>query len=60
MASYASVRAGELSQIHRDYAQSRPYYLAFFYLVQEDDPLWGRIRGLIQPDALLLLGQRLA
>jgi hypothetical protein len=49
MASYASVRAGELSQIHRDYAQSRPYYLAFFYLVQEDDPLWGRMRGLINP-----------
>ena len=37
MASYASVKAGELSQIHRDYANSRPYYLAFFYLVQEDD-----------------------
>lgn len=49
MASYASVRAGELSQIHRDYTQSRPYYLAFFYLVQEDDPLWGRMRGLINP-----------
>ncbi len=49
MASYASVRAGELSQIHRDYARSRPYYLAFFYLVQEDDPLWSRMRGLINP-----------
>jgi uncharacterized LabA/DUF88 family protein len=49
MASYASVKAGELSQIHRDYAHSRPYYLAFFYLVQEDDPLWGRMRGLINP-----------
>jgi uncharacterized LabA/DUF88 family protein len=49
MASYASVKAGELSQIHRDYANSRPYYLAFFYLVQEDDPLWGRMRGLINP-----------
>jgi uncharacterized LabA/DUF88 family protein len=49
MASYASVKAGELSQIHRDYAQSRPYYLTFFYLVQEDDPLWGRMRGLINP-----------
>jgi uncharacterized LabA/DUF88 family protein len=47
MASYASVRAGELSQIHRDYAHSRPYYLAFFFLVQEDDPLWSRMRGLI-------------
>ena len=49
MASYASVRAGELSQIHRDYAHSRPYYLAFFSLVQEDDPLWSRMRGLINP-----------
>ena len=49
MASYASVKAGELSQIHRDYAHSRPYYLAFFYLVQEDDQLWSRIRGLINP-----------
>ena len=49
MASYASVKAGELSQIHRDYAHSRPYYLAFFSLVQEDDPLWSRMRGLINP-----------
>jgi uncharacterized LabA/DUF88 family protein len=49
MASYASVKAGELSQIHRDYARSRPYYLSFFYLVQEDDPLWSRMRGLINP-----------
>ena len=49
MASYASVRAGELSQIHRDYASSRPYYMAFFKLVQEDDPLWARMRGLINP-----------
>lgn len=49
MASYASVKAGELSQIHRDYSQSRPYYMAFFRLVQEDDPLWTRMRGLINP-----------
>ena len=49
MASYASVKAGEMSQIHRDYGHSRPYYLAFFNLVQEDDPLWGRMRGLINP-----------
>jgi len=49
MASYASVKAGELSQVQRDYAASTPYYLAFFYLVQEDDPLWGRMRGLINP-----------
>ena len=49
MASYASVKAGELSQIHRDYTKSRPFYMAFFRLVQEDDPLWGRMRGLINP-----------
>ena len=49
IASYASVKAGELSQIHRDYTNSRPYYLAFFRLVQEDDPLWSRMRGLINP-----------
>ncbi|MEZ4658662.1 MAG: NYN domain-containing protein [Caldilineaceae bacterium] len=49
MASYASVKAGELSQIHRNYARSRPYYMAFFRLVQEDDPLWSRMRGLINP-----------
>jgi len=49
MASYASVKAGELSQIQRDYARSRPYYMAFFRLVQEDDPLWSRMRGLINP-----------
>jgi hypothetical protein len=49
MASYASVKAGEMSQVHHNYAGSRPYYLAFFSLVQEDDPLWGRMRGLINP-----------
>ena len=49
IASYASVKAGELSQVDKDYAQSRSYYLAFFALVQEDDPLWSRMRGLINP-----------
>ena len=49
MASYASAIAGKLSQVNRDYAGARPYYLAFFALVQEDDPLWGRMRGLINP-----------
>jgi uncharacterized LabA/DUF88 family protein len=49
MASYASAMAGKLSQVNRDYAGARPYYLAFFALVQEDDPLWGRMRGLINP-----------
>ncbi len=49
MASYASVKAGELSQVHHNYSGSRPYYLAFFSLVREDDPLWSRMRGLINP-----------
>jgi uncharacterized LabA/DUF88 family protein len=49
LASYASAIAGKLSQVNRDYASARPYYLAFFALVQEDDPLWGRMRGLINP-----------
>lgn len=49
MASYASAIAGKLSQVNRDYSGARPYYLAFFSLVKEDDPLWGRMRGLINP-----------
>jgi hypothetical protein len=49
MASYASAIAGKLSQVNHDYAGARPYYLAFFALVQEDDPLWSRMRGLINP-----------
>lgn len=49
MASYASAIAGKLSQVDRDYASARPYYQAFFALVQEDDPLWSRMRGLINP-----------
>jgi uncharacterized LabA/DUF88 family protein len=49
MASYASAIAGKLSQVNRDYAGARPYYLSFFALVQEDDPLWSRMRGLINP-----------
>lgn len=49
LASYASAQAGKLSQVDRDYAGARPYYLAFFFLVQEDDPLWSRMRGLINP-----------
>jgi len=47
-ASYASVRAGELSQ-NQDYAAAQPYYLAFFSLVQEGTPLWDRTRKLINP-----------
>jgi uncharacterized LabA/DUF88 family protein len=49
LASYASAKAGKLAQVDRDYRGARPYYLAFFRLVQEDDPLWGRMRGLINP-----------
>jgi uncharacterized LabA/DUF88 family protein len=49
MASYASVIAGKLSQVSHDYSAARPYYLAFFALVQEEDPLWSRMRGLINP-----------
>jgi len=49
MASYASAIAGKLSQVNRDYASARPYYLAFFALVQEGDILWSRMRGLINP-----------
>ncbi len=50
LASYASTKAGELSQVHRDYAGARPYYLAFFALVREDDTLlWGKMRGLMVP-----------
>lgn len=49
MASYASAVAGKLSQVNRDYSGARPYYLAFFALVQEDGPLWSRMRGLINP-----------
>jgi hypothetical protein len=49
LASYASVKAGELSQVDRHYAASQAYYLAFFALVQEDDPLWDQMRGLINP-----------
>jgi hypothetical protein len=49
IASYASANAGKLSQVYKDYAGARPYYLAFFSLIQEDDALWSRMRGLINP-----------
>jgi uncharacterized LabA/DUF88 family protein len=49
LASYASVKAGELSQVRQDYDAAQVYYLAFFALVQEDTPLWSRMRGLINP-----------
>lgn len=49
LASYASVKAGELSQVRKDYRGAQPYYLGFFSLVQQDTPLWYRMRGLINP-----------
>jgi uncharacterized LabA/DUF88 family protein len=49
IASYASVKAGEISQTQKKYAQAKPYYLAFFSLVEEETPLWERMRGLINP-----------
>ena len=48
IASYASVKAGELSQ-NQEYASAQSYYLAFFSLVQEGTPLWDRTRKLINP-----------
>jgi hypothetical protein len=49
VASYASVKAGELSQVRHEFASAQPYYLAFFALVEEDTPLWDRMHGLINP-----------
>lgn len=49
IASYASVKAGELAQVFNNFELARSYYLAFFSLVQEDTPLWDRMRGLINP-----------
>ncbi len=49
IASYASVKAGELSQSQHRYAAARKYYWAFFSLVQEGTPLWDRMRGLVNP-----------
>jgi hypothetical protein len=47
MASYCR-NARKYSRL-QSYTAARPYYLAFFALVQEDDPLWSRMRGLINP-----------
>lgn len=49
IASYASVKAGELAQVFNNFELARSYYVAFFSLVQEDTPLWDRMRGLINP-----------
>jgi hypothetical protein len=35
--------------MQKKYAQAKPYYLAFFSLVEEETPLWERMRGLINP-----------
>ncbi len=49
MASYASTKAGALYQVERKYEAARQYYLLFFYLVQENTPLWERMSRLINP-----------
>jgi len=49
IASYISTKAGALSQVQHNFRAARPYYLAFFWMVQEDDPLWDRMRRLINP-----------
>jgi hypothetical protein len=49
IASYASANAGKLSQVYKDYTGARPYYLGFFSLIHEDETLWSRMRGLINP-----------
>jgi hypothetical protein len=49
IASYASVKAGELSQVFNQYAAAQAYYLAFFSLAHEETPLWDRVRKLINP-----------
>ncbi len=38
-----------MSQISGEYGAAQSYYLTFFSLVQEDTPLWNRIRKLINP-----------
>jgi len=49
LAAYASTQAGTLAQVKHDPAASQPYYLAFFWLVQEGQPVFNRMRGLINP-----------
>jgi hypothetical protein len=49
ISSYVSAKAGDLSQNYGAFAAARPYYVAFFSLVQEGTPLWGRVRQLINP-----------
>jgi uncharacterized protein (TIGR00288 family) len=49
LASYASAKAGEMSQVHNDYVNARRYYVAFFALAQADSPVMNRIHRLINP-----------
>ncbi len=46
-ASYCSVRAGELFNNRRDFAGSLPYYHAFIALMVPGDPVWEKLRGLV-------------
>jgi len=46
-ASYCSVRAGELFNYRRDFAGSLPYYHAFIALMIPGDPVWEKLRGLV-------------
>ncbi|MCS7349936.1 MAG: NYN domain-containing protein [Anaerolineae bacterium] len=46
-ASYCSVRAGELFNNRRDFAGSLPYYYAFLALMIPGDPVWEKLRGLV-------------
>jgi len=49
MASYAATKAGALAQGEHKYHAARSYYLAFFAMMQEDDPLCEQMNGLINP-----------
>ncbi len=46
-ASYCSVRAGELFNNRRDFAGSLPFYFAFIALMIPGDPVWEKLRGLV-------------
>ncbi|WP_376793022.1 NYN domain-containing protein [Thermoflexus sp.] len=46
-ASYCSVRAGELFNNRRDFAGALPYYHAFIALMIPGDPVWEKLRGLV-------------
>jgi hypothetical protein len=49
MASYAATKAGALAELEHKYRSARSYYLAFFAMVQVDDPLWEQMNGLVNP-----------